>query len=868
MADVSDSELEPFDAPVGERLLPPVETGMSGNGAAQPAGDPGGTHSPHAPTEKVDGLPDEAVLSTREQRLASLVAGGDLLGSSLSYQKTLLDLADLMVPRFADWCAVDIANERGVLERLAVAHVNPEKRRVARDLHERYPRLQGRQGSTAVFRSGEAQWARWIPDDWLIEAATDAEQLAVLRDLGLRSYVSVPLAARGTVLGVLTLVMAESGRVYEQEDLTFAQAVASRAAVAIDNSRLFEAAQSELRGRRRAEQHAAAWEDDARQRLDELQALMDLVPVGIAVARDSIREDISVNAEAAAMLGIDRTRNASKSAAGAQTLPFRVLREGREVPPGELPLQWALANDAPVRGEELEVVRDDGSALTLLESAVPLRDATGAVRGCIGVFTDISRRRESERLLEGRARRLEAIAAIVQPGLSGEPLQALLDTAVQRIAWALDVELCDVLEFQPDRHSLLFRAGIGWEPGLIGEAATSAAPDTLSGYALLANEPWATLEWPSAEGRLRAGAMRERHGVVAGASVRIGAEGGPPYGVLGVYSRQPRRFSDEECRFLQAAADMLANLLRGRRAVTVAEDSRDQLDFTLDAANLGTWEWNIVTGEVTWTEGLMRIHGRAPGEFHGTADSAFSDAHPEDRERVRRAVAATLDTDAPYRVEYRILTAGGQVRWVEARGRVVRDEDGRPVRFHGICMDVTERKQLEQELQHAASHDPLTGLPNRALFLDRLQHLLERGARGNVDYAVLLLDLDDFKQINDSLGHLAGDSLLVQFSERVKRCLRPGDTFARLGGDEFVLLLEEEGGEAGMNAVAQRILAQTAHSFRIDAHNVHVGVSIGAMVGIDGCQRPQDVLRRADIALYEAKKEGKGCLRCPSLKRE
>jgi diguanylate cyclase (GGDEF)-like protein/PAS domain S-box-containing protein len=838
----------------GERLLPHAES--------DPPGDLLGGVSE---LPRHDPAIDEFTLSTREQRLALLVEVGDLLGASLCYETTLRDLADLMVPRFADWCAVDIANDAGELERLAAAHVQPEKRRIAQILQERYPRLHGARGSEAVFQTGRPQWARDIPDEWLVAATSDPEQLAMIRDLGLRSYVSVPLAARGSVLGVLTLIHAESGRLFDEEDLTFALAVASRAAVAIDNARLYQLAQRELDSRRAAERQAAERAGDARRRLDELRALMDLVPVGIAVTRDIRAEEISVNNEAAAMFGIERNRNASKSAADAAELPFRVLRDGREVPPGDLPMQWALANNAEVRGEEFEIVRADGRTVTLMESATPLRDDGGTVRGCIGVFTDITRRRESERLLQARARRLEAIEAMVRPGLSGESLQVLLDTAVQRIARATEAELCGVLELQADGRTMRLRAGIGWERGLVGVTTVSADSGTQAGYTLNSPLPWIMVDDLAREARFPRSTLLDGHGICGSVSVRIGAGEDEPFGVLIIGTRMRRYFPEEECRFLRSAADTLSNLLRGRRALAAARESHDQLDFTLDAANLGTWEWHIDTGEVIWSDRLLSIHGRKPGEFHGTVESAFSDAHPDDRESVSGAIAHSLETDAPYRVEYRILTTDGHTRWVEGRGRVIRDAEGRPRRFHGVCMDITARKQLESELQHAASHDPLTGLPNRALFIDRLQHMIERNTRESVDYAVLLLDLDDFKQVNDNLGHLAGDALLVQFTERVKSCLRPGDTFARLGGDEFVMLLEEENGQVGMQAVAQRILDQTERPFEIEGRRVQIGVSIGGMLGVSGCRRPQDVLREADLALYEAKNQGKGCIHYLSL---
>ena len=172
--------------------------------------------------------------------------------------------------------------------------------------------------------------------------------------------------------------------------------------------------------------------------------------------------------------------------------------------------------------------------------------------------------------------------------------------------------------------------------------------------------------------------------------------------------------------------------------------------------------------------------------------------------------------------------------------------------------DITQRKLVEEQLLHSALHDTLTGLPNRALFLDRLQHLLRRSQRRNeFSFAVLFVDLDRFKLVNDSLGHVAGDELLVGTARRLESCLRPGDTIARLGGDEFVILLDEVGDISDATRIAERIHRELEEPFRVAGQEVFTSASIGITLSATGYSTPGDVLRDADTAMYRAKAQGR-----------
>jgi diguanylate cyclase (GGDEF)-like protein/PAS domain S-box-containing protein len=227
--------------------------------------------------------------------------------------------------------------------------------------------------------------------------------------------------------------------------------------------------------------------------------------------------------------------------------------------------------------------------------------------------------------------------------------------------------------------------------------------------------------------------------------------------------------------------------------------------------------------------------------------------HPDDRERVLAAHEATRTTSEPLDVEYRMIARDGSVVWVQDESRVISDPDGgdEPV-LQGYLLDITDRKDAEEKLRHQAFHDALTELPNRALFTDRVEHaLVVRTERGG-DVAVLFVDLDDFKAVNDSYGHPAGDELLRAVGRRLRDSVEPRHTVARIGGDEFAILIEGGSGIAGAVSAAERVLARFHEPFDVDGREFFVTPSIGIAVGDDA----DELLRSANVAMYRAKASG------------
>jgi diguanylate cyclase (GGDEF)-like protein/PAS domain S-box-containing protein len=251
--------------------------------------------------------------------------------------------------------------------------------------------------------------------------------------------------------------------------------------------------------------------------------------------------------------------------------------------------------------------------------------------------------------------------------------------------------------------------------------------------------------------------------------------------------------------------------------------------------------------------------GYADHEIGSSPEDWLGRVHPEDRDQVRAALQAHLNGETEhFESEHRIQCKDASYRWVLSRGLAVRDGQGRPYRMAGSLTDISQRKAAEQKLLHEAIHDGLTGLPNRALFMDLLARSVARAKR-HPDYlfAVLFLDLDRFKVINDGLGHLVGDQLLVGLARRLEQCLRPEDTVARLGGDEFTVLLEDIHDVNDATRVAERIHQALETPFQIADHEVFTSASIGIALSATGYDSPDQVLRDADTAMYRAKALGK-----------
>jgi len=290
-------------------------------------------------------------------------------------------------------------------------------------------------------------------------------------------------------------------------------------------------------------------------------------------------------------------------------------------------------------------------------------------------------------------------------------------------------------------------------------------------------------------------------------------------------------------------------------------ESEQRYALAVQGASDGLWDWNLATGLTYYSPRWAAILGVPPELLGPQIDEWFSRVHPDDAQPLKEALAAHLDgRESHFEHEHRLRCADLEHRWVLARGVAVRSSAGTPTRMAGSLTDISTRKLAEERLLHDAFHDALTGLPNRTLFLDRLGVALEQSRRHKgLAFAVLFLDLDRFKNLNDSLGHSAGDSLLVDFAARLRACLRPGDTVARLGGDEFGILLSDVTAPEDATHIAERLQELLERPFAIGPHEVVITASIGIALGSAAYDSPEDVLRDTDTAMYRAKASGRAC---------
>jgi diguanylate cyclase (GGDEF)-like protein/PAS domain S-box-containing protein len=304
-------------------------------------------------------------------------------------------------------------------------------------------------------------------------------------------------------------------------------------------------------------------------------------------------------------------------------------------------------------------------------------------------------------------------------------------------------------------------------------------------------------------------------------------------------------------------AQLMCAAFEGELLQAAVRASEQRHAHAARAANDGLWEFDARNGTL-YASDRCRALLAVPEDAPMTVDVWESSTHPEDLPSVRAAMHEAKTTPGTaVEVEYRVRTAEGGYRWVLARGLGVA-EDGRLVTLVGSLSDIHPRKVLEEQLRQGALYDELTGLPNRRLFLERLRWATEQARRSpEAGFAVVFMDLDGFKLINDSLGHLMGDRLLQVIGERLRAVVRTVDTAARFGGDEFAVLLTGLPSET-VQLVVDRIQEAVAAPVRLGEHEVAVSASVGITTSGTGYQDAEDVLRDADTAMYHAKGQERG----------
>jgi diguanylate cyclase (GGDEF)-like protein/PAS domain S-box-containing protein len=328
------------------------------------------------------------------------------------------------------------------------------------------------------------------------------------------------------------------------------------------------------------------------------------------------------------------------------------------------------------------------------------------------------------------------------------------------------------------------------------------------------------------------------------------------------YSVRAAKKCDDEIGVLIDSFNEILSQIEAREgdrktAVQSLKESEERYALAARGANDGLWDWKIAAGEIYYSARWKEMLGYSEHEIGSRPDEWFGRIHTSDRDRVDSEIAAHINGRIPvFTSEYRMRRKDGAYIWMLSRGIAIKDADGRAVRMAGSQTDITEGK----------IGDALTGLPNRIFLIDKIESAFEVGRFGNVVFGVLFLDLDRFKLVNDSMGHAAGDALLVEVAVRLRSAVSSRDfedeaaphaTIARLGGDEFAVLLNDLRSEADAQRMAARILKQMSAPVLIHGRQLFLSASIGIAFN-SSATTPEDLLRNADTAMYHAKVTGKG----------
>lgn len=314
----------------------------------------------------------------------------------------------------------------------------------------------------------------------------------------------------------------------------------------------------------------------------------------------------------------------------------------------------------------------------------------------------------------------------------------------------------------------------------------------------------------------------------------------------------------------------IVGIVGGNMDITAVKDaeaalreSEERWKFALEGAGDGVWDWNLKTGDVFYSNQLKAMLGYREEDISNRFEEWERLLHPEDSRKFKRAIdLVLLGETVAFTCEFRMLTKDGNWRWILARGKAVEvDASNVPTRIIGTNSDITERKWSEALIHHQATHDMLTNLPNRPLFNDRLTLAMAEAQRSGKKLAVIFLDLDNFKNVNDMMGHVVGDQLLLQAAERIRGEVRDMDTVARMGGDEFTFLIPLLTDRSEAEDIARRVSNVLSAPFIVEGTQFNISGSMGIALFPDDGTEDLALMKHADMAMYEAKKAGKNTWR-------
>ena len=333
-------------------------------------------------------------------------------------------------------------------------------------------------------------------------------------------------------------------------------------------------------------------------------------------------------------------------------------------------------------------------------------------------------------------------------------------------------------------------------------------------------------------------------------------------------STHTQALAAEDESFMHLLGRWIGNVIARDRMAENMMQSSQRMQLALEGASLGLWDWHVPSGKVLLNERWYAMLGYKPDDIEPTMAAFESLMHSDDKAHFFNLLERHFNGETTVmHVEFRMRHQRGHWLWIEHYGRTVEhDKHGAPTRLLGTHMDITKRKMDEDEIRHLAFYDALTLLPNRRLLMDRLARALVNSARSECHGALFFIDIDHFKTLNDTLGHDKGDLLLKQVAERLTQSVRDVDTVARLGGDEFVVMLEnldvdDEQAKIQVEVVGRKILSALFQPYLIDDGDYFSSSSLGVTLFHGHQDQLEELLKRADMAMYQAKDDGRNCLR-------
>jgi diguanylate cyclase (GGDEF)-like protein/PAS domain S-box-containing protein len=547
----------------------------------------------------------------------------------------------------------------------------------------------------------------------------------------------------------------------------------------------------------------------AARQLASLPGVYDTVPVGLCLIDRDLRF-VSINRRMAEMMG--RPAEADIGRGLAEVTPDIAAQLEPQL---RRALRGERVSDLELRGTQAGTICEGPVFLVSLET---VRGEDGKIGGVLCSALDITKRKRAEAALTQQDEWIRLAAAAVHLG-----------------TWEADLRT--------------------------GEARVSEAQ--LSLYGLPPGSPLGFAEWLAR--------VHPDDRAQVEAEIRTAFEDGTPY----VDEFRILRVDTGEVRWIHARGQRLEgedgrphsfiginlDITERKRAEAALHESENRLGRAIAAARIATWEVDLASDALHVSAGFDALFGQPPGSLR-TISALLSAVHAEDRGLIRAAIERELAStdEADHEVEFRIPMGDGTVRWLRAQGRIERGTGGEPLRLIGVTHDITERHRAEQQISYMAYHDPLTDLANRRLFYQQLEQALARLRPGEL-LALHCVDLDQFKGVNDTLGHPAGDTLLRQAADRLRGCVRHGDVVARLGGDEFAIIQTALRGPDDAAALAQRIVEVLDEDYQIEDQQAVAGASIGIAVVAHEGVAPDEIVRNADIALYRAKADGRATFR-------